>query len=60
MKNSRMLHVSILEFVQSIEFDRSISSEEKFFHQTKYEYMHGYLRCLRFELDRIIAEEKDI
>ena len=49
-----------LEFVQSIEFDKSISSEEKFFQQTKYELMHGYLRCLRYEFDRILAEEKDL
>ena len=49
-----------LEFVQSIEFDKSISPEEKFYQQTKYELMHGYLRCLRFEFDRILEEGKDL
>lgn len=49
-----------LEFVQSIEFDKSISSEEKFFQQTKYELMHGYLRCLRLEFGRILEEGKDL
>lgn len=48
-----------LEFVQSLEFEK-LSPEEKFFQQTKYELMHGYLRCLRFEFDRIIEEGKDL
>lgn len=48
-----------LDFTHSLEFDK-LSNEEKFFHQTKYTHMHGYLMCLRLELDKIIAEEKEI
>lgn len=48
-----------LEFIQSLEFEK-LSPDEKFFQQTKYEYMHGYLRCLRLEFDRILAEEKEL
>ena len=47
-----------LDFIQSLEFEK-LSLDEKFFEQTKYEYMHGYLRCLRFEFDRILEEGKD-
>lgn len=48
-----------LDFIQSLEFEK-LSPDEKFFEQTKYEYMHGYLRCLRFEFDRILEEGKDL
>lgn len=48
-----------LDFIQSLEFEK-LSPDEKFFEQTKYEYMHGYLRCLRLEFDKILAEEKDL
>lgn len=48
-----------LDFIQSLEFEK-LSADEKFFQQTKYEYMHGYLRCLRLEFDKILAEEKDL
>ena len=48
-----------LDFIQSLEFEK-LSADEKFFEQTKYEYMHGYLRCLRLEFDKILAEEKDL
>ena len=48
-----------LEFIQSLEFEK-LSPDEKFFQQTKYEYMHGYLRCLRFEFDKILVEEKEL
>ena len=48
-----------LDFVQSLEFEK-LPADEKFFQQTKYEYMHGYLRCLRLEFDRILEEEKDL
>lgn len=47
-----------LDFIQSLEFEK-LPPDEKFFQQTKYEYMHGYLRCLRFEFDRILEEGKD-
>jgi hypothetical protein len=48
-----------LDFIQSLEFEK-LTPDEKFFQQTKYEYMNGYLRCLRLEFDRILAEEKDL
>ena len=48
-----------LDFTHSLEFDK-LPNSEKFFHQTKYTYMHGYLNCLRVELDNIISEEKEI
>lgn len=48
-----------LDFIQSLEFEK-LSPDEKFFQQTKYEYMYGYLRCLRFEFDRILEEGKDL
>lgn len=48
-----------LDFIQSLEFEK-LSPDEKFFEQTKYEYMHGYLRCLRLEFDKILAEEKEL
>lgn len=48
-----------LDFVQSLEFEK-LSPDEKFFQQTKYELMNGYLRCLRLEFDKILAEEKDL
>lgn len=48
-----------LDFIQSLEFEK-LSADEKFFQQTKYEYMHGYLRCLRLEFDKILAEEKEL
>lgn len=47
-----------LDFIQSLEFEK-LPADEKFFQQTKYELMHGYLRCLRFEFDRILEEGKD-
>lgn len=48
-----------LDFIQSLEFEK-LSPDEKFFQQTKYEYMNGYLRCLRLEFDKILAEEKEL
>lgn len=48
-----------LDFIQSLEFEK-LPADEKFFEQTKYEYMHGYLRCLRLEFDKILAEEKEL
>lgn len=48
-----------LDFIQSLEFEK-LPADEKFFQQTKYEYMHGYLRCLRLEFDRILEEGKDL
>lgn len=48
-----------LDFIQSLEFEK-LSPDEKFLQQTKYEYMHGYLRCLRLEFDKILSEEKEL